>query len=360
MAAYRPLTGHNIMELWLFNTCNFRCGYCGLVTDGSVTHTEELAPYRDPAFIETLLRFFRAQRPAGRPWAVVLTGGEPCLMPNLEAFVLGLGRNGDTVSINTNMSIPLPKLFGQEALGHLAYIQASYHPDWYLGDFQPETFFANVAEVRQLGVPVFVRFVGAPHALEQLPALEARCKALGVTFFPTTLFNPDYPKSYTPEERAKLGSMMVAYASQLQLEGGLVMDNRRCVAADRLYAARLHRGGDITPCISTSGPVLGNIFENTLRPIPGPKPCFRKEQLCSCGSHFQMNIVEGADDSEEFARVLNGAGVKRQADYPAWKAAHALQTSDEVWAGQGVVVQSKEELVRRATKRGRSLPVVSQ
>ena len=69
---YRALTEHNIMELWLFSTCNFRCGYCGLVTSGEVLNTNELTPYRDPAYIEQLLRFFRDNRPGGRPWAVMV------------------------------------------------------------------------------------------------------------------------------------------------------------------------------------------------------------------------------------------------------------------------------------------------
>src|SRR5438067_7168317 len=92
---YRPLTNHNIMELWLFDTCNFRCGYCGLVTNGDVTRTEQLDPYRDPAYIDRLLAFFAMHRPGGRPWVVMVTGGEPMLMPNLDRFVTGLGRQGD-------------------------------------------------------------------------------------------------------------------------------------------------------------------------------------------------------------------------------------------------------------------------
>ena len=48
---YRALTEHNIMELWLFSTCNFRCGYCGLVTSGEVLNTNELTPYRDLSLI---------------------------------------------------------------------------------------------------------------------------------------------------------------------------------------------------------------------------------------------------------------------------------------------------------------------
>ena len=68
---YTPLTGHNLMEMWTFDTCNFRCGYCSLVPSGDVTRTDQLAPFRDIKFIEKLVEFFRDNRPGGRPWAVL-------------------------------------------------------------------------------------------------------------------------------------------------------------------------------------------------------------------------------------------------------------------------------------------------
>jgi MoaA/NifB/PqqE/SkfB family radical SAM enzyme len=345
---YQPLTQHNIMEMWLFDTCNFRCGYCGLVTSGDVLRTEQLEPYRDDRYIETLVRFFRDNRPSGRPWAVMLTGGEPTLMPNLTSFVTALGRQGDVVAIYSNMSAPLNKVFSEEALGYLSYIEASFHPDWHMGAFEQDRFFEHVALAKSLGVPVLVRFVGAPQVLGLMPELEARCRAIGVTLMSTTLFNPEYPQAYTTSERATLASSMVGYSSLIQLDGGMQMHGRLCVAADRIFAARLHQGGDVTPCISTDRPVLGNVFQNTLEMLPGLKPCFRNDMVCSCDVHFQQRVVEGADDSEEFAGILAGAGVRRGADYEAWKRTNGVQTSDSTWVGQGVTVVTKEDLLRKA------------
>ncbi len=347
---YQPINNHNIMELWIFDTCNFRCGYCGLVATGDVTRTAQLDPYRNPEFIESLLQFFRDNRPNGRPWAVLLTGGEPTLMPNLNSFVLGLGRQGDTVGIYSNMSISLEKVLSQEAISYLTYVEASFHPDWHIGKFDANVFFDNVKSAKEMGVPVLVRFVGVPQLLNLLPELEARCKSIGVSFLPTTLFNPMYPSAYTTEERAKLASYMVGYSSLIQLDGGLLMQGRKCGAADQLFAARLHKGGNITPCISTDAPVLGNIFENKLSPLPGLKPCFKPDGICSCDIHFQQNIVQGADDSEEFAKILAGNGVKRATTYEEWKSQNELKTTNDIWVGQGVVLDGNEDLLRVAPK----------
>jgi hypothetical protein len=197
---------------------------------------------------------------------------------------------------------------------------------------------------------VLVRFVGAPQLLSLIPMLEERCRELGVTLMPTTLFTPEYPKGYTTEQRATLAASMVGYSSLLQLEGGLSMQGRQCEAGDRIFAARLHQGGDVTPCISTDKPVLGNVFENTLKVLPGLKGCMRPDRICSCDIHFQQRIVAGADDSTEFAEILAGRGIRRGADFDEWKAQNGIETSDQTWVGQGVSIFSKEDLLRKAPR----------
>jgi MoaA/NifB/PqqE/SkfB family radical SAM enzyme len=354
---YEPLTSHNIMELWLFDTCNFRCGYCGLVSSGAVTQTEQLDPYRDTAYVDSLIAFFRTHRPQGRPWAVLLTGGEPMLMPNLDRFVVGLGRLGDCVGIYTNMSASVDKVLSPEAIRALTYLEASFHPDWHMGQFETERFFQNVTLARSFDIPVLVRFVAAPQVLDLLPWLETRCREIGVTFLPTTLFNPEYPNAYKTEEKARIASHMVGYSSLMQLDGGLVMNGRRCSAADRIFAARLHQNGDVTPCISTDRPILGNVFANTLVTMPGLKGCMRPDQTCSCDIHFQQAIVEGADDSREFVSILHGNGQPRAADYEAWKERHGIETSSDHWTGQGVTVISSEDLLRKAPTARRNVKV---
>ena len=325
------LTRHNVMELWLFDFCNFRCGYCGLVENGDVTKHEQLDPYRDLNYVDQLVRFFRENRPSNRPLAVTLTGGEPLFMPNIDYFTTELAKLGDTIAIYSNLSIPLGKALSETAIDAVSYLEASFHPDWHMGKLKKEVFFNNVLEVKKLGVPVLVRFVGAPQLLDQLTELEERCQEIGVTFMPTTLFNVNYPKNYTQDEKDYLSSYMVGYSSLIQLDGGMDVSDKKCLAADRLYAARLHKGGDVTPCISTMTPVLGNIFENKLKSISGPNKCFKSDKLCTCDIHFQQNLVSDADDSQEFELILQGKANKLAPTYSEWKLENKVQTKNSQW-----------------------------
>ena len=141
------LTNHNIMELWLFDFCNFRCGYCSLVENGDVTQHKQLEPYRDLNYIDQILRFFRDNRPSNRPWALALTGGEPLFMPNIDYFASELAKMGDTISIYSNLSIPLEKVLSETSIDAVSYLEASFHPDWHMGKLKKEVFFNNVIEI---------------------------------------------------------------------------------------------------------------------------------------------------------------------------------------------------------------------
>lgn len=345
------MTAPNIMELWLFDTCNFRCGYCSLVDSGAVERTEQLVPFRDTSYIDRLVRFFADNRPAGRPWMIQMTGGEPMLMPNLDRFCAALAGQGDSVAIYSNGSVPVHKAFSEKAIQALAYIQFSFHPDWHIGSHSMDKFFDNAREARELGIPCLVRFVGAPAVLNLLPVLDEKCREAGVGFLPTTLFDPRYPKAYTTEERAYLASYMSGYSSLMQLDGGvLVGEGRTCVAADRVFAARLSQGGDITPCISTGLPVLGNIFENRLEAIPGSKPCYKGDKICSCDVHFQQELVDGVSDREDFNAILQGQVRHRAAEYPQWLARNGIVTSNDHWVGQGTLAYETQGLLIKKVK----------
>jgi MoaA/NifB/PqqE/SkfB family radical SAM enzyme len=345
------MTAPNIMELWLFDTCNFRCGYCSLVESGAVMKTEQLAPFRDKDYIDRLVRFFAENRPAGRAWMIQMTGGEPMLMPNLDRFCSALSDQGDSVAIYSNGSVPVRQAFSDRALKALSYIQLSFHPDWHIGTHSMNKFFENARAVRELGIPCLVRFVGAPTLLHLLPVLDEKCREAGVGFLPTTLFDPKYPKAYTLEERRYLASYMSGYSSLMQLDGGvLVGEGRTCVAADRVFAARLSQGGDITPCISTGAPVLGNIFNNTLVTIPGSKHCYKADKICSCDVHFQQELVDGISDLDDFNAILRGQSRKRADDYPGWLRENGIVTSDEHWVGQGTLAHEIKGLVIKTAK----------
>lgn len=89
--------------------CNFRCGYC---------HNPELIVMKNPAWtVPDFFEFLNTRR--GKLDGVVITGGEPCLQPDLLDFVKEIKKSGFLVKLDTNGTFP-EKI--KEVLPYLDYI----------------------------------------------------------------------------------------------------------------------------------------------------------------------------------------------------------------------------------------------
>jgi organic radical activating enzyme len=71
-------------EVYLFDTCTLKCGYCHLAESGKVLKAADLERYRDPAYIDRVTAFFNRRTTNSQKWNLMLTGGEPLLMPNFR------------------------------------------------------------------------------------------------------------------------------------------------------------------------------------------------------------------------------------------------------------------------------------
>ncbi len=91
--------------------CNFACGYC---------HNPELfnseAEYSTSEFFELLTSR------KGKLDGVVITGGEPCLQPDLVEFIKEIKQMGFLVKLDTNGSCPkvIEKLLNENLLDYIA------------------------------------------------------------------------------------------------------------------------------------------------------------------------------------------------------------------------------------------------
>lgn len=331
-------TEYRYMELWLFDTCNFLCGYCLNAETGAVLDSTQLNFYKSRENLDRLISFFNIHSGEGKKWLVSFTGGEPFLAPNLSYLVSELIRAGHRTCFYTNLSIPLHhknySWINHDTARHVDYFMCSFHPEWLSKE---KEFFDRVSQLKTYGVNPIVRFVGHPTLLMRLETLEEYCNDIGVTFYPTTLFTKRYPKAYTNEEKTLLSKFMKGYSSLVQLEGGLDVSSMRCKAGSSLFASNISAGGDITPCISTDSPIIGNILRNELTEFHKEVACFKKDKVCSCDVHFQQDIVIGASDSKEFALIENGMGRSCIANWEKWKDKRNLKTTDKFFAGQGGV-----------------------
>ncbi len=345
---------YRCMELWMCDTCNFRCGYCTLAESGAVCNEDHCAMYRDGTLVHTIGAFFEKYTFQKKHWLVIFTGGEPLLIPHLDVLIRELIRQGNRICIFTNLAVPLNhqnySWLDATTAKQVEYMMCSFHPEW---TEKEDLFFERVHRLKMMGIQPIVRFVGHPRRLHLLEKLEQRCQDVGVTFYPTTLFTSRYPQAYTPQEKKRIQEYAKGFSSLIQLEGGLDVSGLSCRAGSLVFAADIPRGGDIRPCISVESPIIGNIIRRELKEFSYPVSCFKKDKVCTCDVHFQQGIVERADDSEEFLLIRQGRGRPSFGRWPKWKRANRLETTDRSFAGQGGVQDDSVLVYDRAEVRRR-------
>ncbi len=301
----RPLRKKIAVEMYLFDTCTLKCGYCHLAETGKVLDNSQLRPYKDKNFVLNIAQFFVC-RSAEIKWLVTLTGGEPLLMSNLPLFGDELAVAGNKLAFYTALAIgerhPSFRWLLEEGTGCTDYIMASFHAE---AEPIEEQFFERIRLLKNAGHAVILRFVGHPQRLDKLNDLAERCQSLNIALYPTTLFAPNYPESYSQDQINNLSKHFSSLSQIIQLKNGLDTTNLTCKAGSELISIDM-RTGNITPCITVDGPILGNIYDNQLAFLGASGPCPKKGISCSCDIHFQQDIVDGAHDSEAFEKIKKG------------------------------------------------------
>ena len=135
--------------------CNFRCPFChnaGLV----------LSPCAQDLIPEE--RFFAfLQKRKGILDGVCITGGEPCLQPDLADFIRRIREGGFAVKLDTNGSFPdvLQVLLQQGLLDYVAMdvknAPARYAETCGVPGFDPAPVERSVRLLQQSGVPFELR-----------------------------------------------------------------------------------------------------------------------------------------------------------------------------------------------------------
>jgi organic radical activating enzyme len=297
---------HRFAEMILFDTCTHKCAYCHFAESGKVLDNSQINPFRDPAFIDLITGFFNRRTTESDKWTITLTGGEPLLMPNLRRFVDALGTHGNKVAYYTAL------LIGENHPAYQYLLESARYTDYIIASFHHEAeaiedeFFDRVKRLKQAGHSIIFRLVGHPSRLHRLDELAARCREINVAFNPITLFSPDFPKSYSAEEKAAILRFATSISQIIQIEGGLDTTTTRCTAGSALISIDM-RTGRIKPCISVHNPEIGNIYDDTLDLFERPIACPGAGKVsCTCEIHFQQGIVAGADDQKHFEREKRG------------------------------------------------------
>ncbi|MBS1855716.1 MAG: hypothetical protein JST11_10150 [Acidobacteria bacterium] len=299
-------TIQRIAQVYLFDTCTLRCGYCWLAENGNVLDMRQLERFKDPAFLEQVTSFFLSRTTPLERWLLLLSGGEPLIAPNLSRLLAPLLDAGNHAGLYTGLMVgrnhPGFRFLLENPYPRTDYVMASMHPE---SEEEEAEFLEKIRMLKAAGHKVLVRYVAAPKRLHRLEELSERCRDLDVAFYPTTLFSRNYPDAYTAEEKEHLSAHFSSLSQHVQLEGGLDTDGLRCHAGSSLISVNLQTG-NITPCITVHRPVIGNIFEDRLSLAIAPGFCPEPGIACVCDIHFQQDVVPGAAEHSRFVQIAGG------------------------------------------------------
>lgn len=306
MTAMAAAPQWRVAEVYLFDTCSYKCAYCTLAESGAVLDASQLKPYRDPDFIRKIAGFFNKRSLGNHRWLLQLTGGEPLLMPNLPMFCDLVAGAGNKIAlytaINVGVSHPSFQYLLNVAAPFIDYLMVSFHPE---AEVSEDQYFEKLNLLKDAGHNVICRFIGHPKRLSRLDTLSDRCRKAEICFYPTPLFSPDYPSAYTEDERDQLLAHASSLSQVIQVCNGVDTRTTRCHAGNKLIAVDV-RHGRITPCISVSEPVIGHLYEDWLEFEDEPIACPAAGISCICDVHFQQDVVIGGDDSAYFEKQKAG------------------------------------------------------
>jgi len=244
--------------------CNLDCRYCFL-------EEKPPAPRPDP---EAVVRTLKS---AHKKWFVVITGGEPFLVPDFAGICRTMTRHF-RLRITTNLSFgdKLRDFVSKVDPARIAMMNVSLHIEERerLGTFG--AFLENLELLRQHGFRFRVTYVLTPSLITRFSKDFEFFKQRGIEPVPMpfkgNFEGRHYPRAYTRQERQ--------FLRRYNPESEQVMPFRSrglsCFAGRWLVC--IHPDGTITRCPSVTEPA-GEVGKK-LRLNNGPVPCTAAE--CNC------------------------------------------------------------------------------
>jgi len=228
------------------------------------------------------------------------------IMPNFEYCCDNLFEKGNIVNLNTNMSVSKHhhafKYLLEKSGENFDYMMISFHPQ---AEEKEDQFFEKLALLREAGHYIICKLVAHPGRMHLLEHLDQRCREIDVCFFPASLTSKIYPQNYTEEEKATLRKYFSSLSQNIQLFSGVDVNGMKCRAGSNLICIDME-SGKIRPCINIPKPYIGDFYKDELELYSGPISCPWERKQCSCYTHFQQDIVIGAEDNHNFDKQKRG------------------------------------------------------
>lgn len=289
-----------IVLLYLYDTCNLDCGYCGLAKNNYTNDYTQLEFYQDVLNINKISKFF-VDRNDHVKWHIKLTGGESLLMPNFNLFCDVVGKD-NKISLYTNLLLPSNHpnfMYLIDNASIFDTVIATLHPE---GLKNKEKFFNNVKMLKNNGINTIVKIILHPKLIDILEEVNLICKELDVLFMPMPLLSQNYPKKYTLIEKSIIMKYISILKQVIHLNGGLNVGDMTCNAGSKLLNIDA-RNGNIYPCADVTSPTIGNIYEDTINYLEPDIQCLKENKFCMCDIHYEDGIINDFSLDHEVSRI---------------------------------------------------------
>lgn len=295
----REALSRPLLQMHASPACNLRCSYC---TQGLVlTHKVTDDAFADPDALRAI-----AQTP---PAHLYLSGGEPLIHPGVQRFVSQAIDAGHIVSFDTNLMVSPAKLeglLGAWPADGLGFINVSHHLEQ---NVRLEHLLPRALRIAERGVGVFVKHIGLPEHLAQLPALGEQLFRNRIGWMPTLLYGPwhgrRFPTGYTDAEARDLLDMVTLGANALQVFEGVKTRGLPCAAGGALAVFNMSGRRELLRCChgSTREQAWGRrgFPLNTEAP---PTPC--EFDACLGTEHFAFGVNAIAPEIDRFVDLCHG------------------------------------------------------
>lgn len=263
----RDLGSKPWIQLFVWPVCNLRCPYCS----NALSHPEARSwageGHRDLLSEPNLLDLIETAPPTH----FYVSGGEPLIHPRIKDFVVHLGRCGHTVSLDTNISLPmstLEELFSAWSPEWFGFVNVSHH---LVCDVRLDFIEERCRFLDDFRVPYFVKYVGVPELLPHIRDHMLRLQDQEIGAAVSILAGPWkgrwFPSGYTAQETMTLLEMVTLNTHGLQVFDGVYSRGIPCRGGQDYIAWNMNGKHEVIPCChgSANPTLLEDTFFGTAR-----------------------------------------------------------------------------------------------
>jgi len=279
--------------------CNFKCDYCYFTQAGWMNiqkmQGEPKSPDEMESAWENICRSYGNAK-------IYITGGEPFLYPGFVNILTRIIKY-HVVHVTTNLSLPVDE-FIRKIPADKVEVNSTYHPLY----MSIDEFVRQVIKLKSAGYRCGVCYLAYPAQLKEMINYKRYFKAQGIDMALTAYWgdykDKEYPRDYNSSEKKyyRFAEDWNSESDEGFAERFIKIDktdNRNSVESELSKGCTCYAGsryatisvnGIAKPCGQINGPILGNLYDKTIKLLNGPYLCEAK--FCKSKEYQYSNNTE--------------------------------------------------------------------